>query len=92
MIADAQDFGGSDPFNIGAVLYLNLLGATELIAASASSNSSGYAVLAVPVPNNPALISRTYYAQVLWTWPLSMCFNFPYGISTSNGLAITIQP
>lgn len=92
MIADAADAVGSDPFGIGATLHLDLFNATELIAANATSDASGFAVLPTPIPNNPSLIGKTYYAQTLWAWAINVCFNFPYGISTSNGLAITIQP
>lgn len=54
--------------------------------------ATGPAILLLPLPNAPGLVGSTYYIQTIWAWPLSACFLFPYGISTSNGLAITVQP
>ena len=32
------------------------------------------------------------YAQAIWTWPSGPCIPSPYGLSTSSGLEIVIQP
>jgi len=91
LASDAQDLAGSDPFGIGAILHVGILTATELIPIESPAPASGPAILPLPIPNSPSLIGRTYYIQTIWAWPLSACFLFPYGISTSNGLSITIQ-
>lgn len=92
LASDAQDLAGSDPFGIGAILHVGILTATELIPIESPAPASGPAILPLPIPNSPSLVGRTYYIQTIWAWPLSACFLFPFGISTSNGLAITIQP
>ncbi|MBL8692560.1 MAG: FG-GAP repeat protein [Planctomycetes bacterium] len=92
LITDVQDLAGSDPFFIGAVLHVGLFTATELITIETVAPLTGPASVNLPIPAAPGLIGKTYFAQSIWAWPLSTCFLFPYGISTSNGLAITIQP
>lgn len=92
LASDAQDLAGSDPFGIGAILHVGIFTSTELIPIESPAPASGPAILPLPIPNSPSLVGRTYYIQTIWAWPLSACFLFPYGISTSNGLAITIQP
>jgi hypothetical protein len=92
MITDAADVAGSDPFAIGVLLHVDLLTATQLIALNGTSNANGVGAAPAPIPNFPPLAGSTFYAQALWAWPINVCFNFPYGLSTSNGLAITILP
>lgn len=92
MFADARDPVGTDLFGVGVALHVDLLAATFVLGINATANAVGDGLAAVPVPNNPNLVGGTVYAQALWSWPLSTCFNFPFGLSTSNGLAITIQP
>lgn len=92
LITDAQDLAGSDPFGIGAMLHVGLFTATELITIETVAPLTGPVSVNLPIPAAPGLVGKTYFAQSIWAWPLSACFLFPYGISTSNGLAITIQP
>lgn len=92
MIGDSKLDPGIDTFLVGAALHINIPGSTEFYYANSLSDGNGNACLSVPVPNLPGIIGKVYFAQSLWVWPINVCFNFPYGISTSNGLAITIQP
>jgi Tol biopolymer transport system component len=90
-IADTQDLVGSDPFGVGIKLHLDLFNAVEFFAFDLYADASGVATAAVGIPNNPILVGKTYYSQVVWAWPLTTCHNFPYGLSSSNGISITIQ-
>ncbi|MBL8696404.1 MAG: hypothetical protein JNJ88_20070 [Planctomycetes bacterium] len=90
IVANAQDLAGSDPFSIGVLLHVNLFAATEIITLDYFSDALGNGLAAAPIPNAPTLVGDTYYAMALWAWPLSACFLFDYGLSTSSGLAITV--
>lgn len=90
-ITDSQDIPGSDAFNVGVKLHVDFFNATEAFVIDSYSDSAGLGILAIPVPNNPVLVGKTFYAQTVWAWALTVCFNFPMGLSSSNGLAITIQ-
>ena len=90
-IADTQDLVGSDPFGVGIKLHLDLFNAVEFFAFGLYADASGVATAAVGIPSNPVLVGKTYYSQVVWAWPLTTCHNFPYGLSSSNGISITIQ-
>jgi hypothetical protein len=92
LICDSKDIQGSDPFSIGAKLHVDLFGATELLAYNSGSDSQGIGLLTVAIPNNANIVGKEYDVQALWVWPLTTCFNFPYGVSTSNGLAMTLLP
>lgn len=95
MITDSQDLAGSDPFGLGVLLHCDFVFATEVLTVDFNSNGTGYSEsVSAVIPNSNALIGKTYYTCVLWAWPLATCtlpgFN-PYNLSTSRGLAITIQ-
>jgi hypothetical protein len=42
----------------------------------------------ISIPNDPALVGKTYYAMALWAW--TSCSLPPFNLSTSRGLAIAI--
>ena len=86
VLATGQDLLGSDPFGLGVLLHVNPLSAA-LLTLPFSSDALGNAVAPAPIPNNPNLIGQTLYAQVLWAW--TSCALPPFGLSTSNGLALT---
>jgi hypothetical protein len=90
--SNVQDLAGSDPFFIGVQLHVNLMTASEVYAFDIVSDASGNGMTApIPIPNSPAMIGATYYAQALWLWPSSYTVS-PNNLSTSRGLAITVQP
>jgi hypothetical protein len=91
LITNSQDVAGSDPFGIGVQLHVDLFFATEVITLDAFSDPFGNAVVPAGIANNPLLGGLTYYSQILWAWPFSTCFIPPYNLSTTQGLAITIQ-
>jgi hypothetical protein len=92
MITDAADAIGSDPFALGVKLHVDLYASTQLIALNPTSDASGIGTVSVPIPPYPFLVGSTFYGQELWVWPLNVCFNFPFGLSTSNGLKLTLLP
>lgn len=90
-ITDSQDVSGTDVFNVGIKLHVDFLNATEAFVIDSYSDSNGRGSLVIAIPNDTNLVGRTYFAQAVWAWALTVCFNFPMGLSSSNGLAITIQ-
>lgn len=92
IVTNAPDLLGSDPFAIGALLHVDLFSSTETNTLDLFSDGQGLGTAAAPIPNNPIIVGSTYYAQAIWAWPMSVCNNAPFGISSSNGLAIKIQP
>jgi hypothetical protein len=90
IVADAQDLTGSDPFAIGVLLHVNLFTATEVLTFDFVSDGLGYgATVNTGIPNSAALIGKTYYVMALWFW--TSCSLPPNNLSTSRGLALTIQ-
>jgi hypothetical protein len=86
VLGTGQDLLGSDPFRLGLLLHIDPLSAA-LLAIPFSSDAFGNALAPAPIPNNPSLIGKTLYAQVLWAW--TSCPLPPFGLSTSQGLALT---
>ncbi len=89
LVTDLQDLAGSDPFGIDVRLHVDLLAATELIPLDMFSDAAGNGAVSVPIPNDPLLVGRTYFAQSLWAW-LS-CAPSAFGLSASDGLEIVVQ-
>jgi hypothetical protein len=92
LITNAPDLFGSDPFALGVLLHVDLFASTETITLDAYTDVFGVGTVPAPIPNNPLLAGSTYYAQILWSWPVSTCYLPPYNLSTTNGLGITIHP
>jgi drug/metabolite transporter superfamily protein YnfA len=90
ILADAQDLAGSDPFGIGVLIHVDLFTAVEVVTVDFVSDGAGNGLAAVPIPNNPFLIGKTYYAMALWAW--SSCSLPPFNLSTSRGLALSLLP
>jgi hypothetical protein len=91
IVCDAQDSAGSDPFGLGFILHLDLFSAVELLTFDLASDAAGVGTAAAAIPQSPFLAGKTYYAQTLWRWDPGICLPSTFGISSSNGLAITIQ-
>ncbi|HKE00277.1 MAG TPA: integrin alpha [Planctomycetota bacterium] len=91
LITDAQDLAGSDLFGLGVLLHVGVIGATFIANNDAVSDATGLGSAPMPIPNNPTLPGVTLYAQILWVWT-SGCSLPPVGLSSTKGLAVTIQP
>lgn len=87
-----------DPFGLGVLFDVDLLGGLEASFFNIYADSTGYGSVTVSTPINPALLGMTFYVQSMWSWPYSTAcaqagnWHPPYGLSTSNGLAVTIGP
>ncbi len=90
MVSDAQDLAGSDPFGLGVTLHVGF-GGLELIALDMFSDAAGFGVASVAIPPTLALIGQTYFAQTLSAWA-GPCVPSTFGLSTSDGLAMTVLP
>jgi FG-GAP repeat len=86
VLGTGQDLLGSDPFGLGVLLHIDPL-SPALLTIPFSSDAFGNALAPAPIPNIPNLVGKTLYAQVLWAW--SSCPLPPFGLSTSQGLALT---
>ncbi len=89
MITDVADVAGSDPFGIGVLLHVDLLTSTEVNALDIFSDAASVGAITFTVPNNPAIVGNTYFAQALWAW--TTCSLPPFGLSTSRGLSMLVQ-
>lgn len=79
----------------GTILYGGLvhvpLGPTTTLY-TVTSDSNGDSSLVLDIPDDPNLIGLNAYTQFVWRWPSSICTpSEPFGLSTSNGLAITFE-
>ncbi|MBI3818328.1 MAG: hypothetical protein HY286_06515 [Planctomycetes bacterium] len=91
IVTDLQDATGSDSFGIGLLMHVGLAGANEIIALDFYSDNLGFGVAAAPIPNDPSLIGKKYFAQAIWLWTPASCVPSNYGLSSSDGLEIQIQ-
>jgi hypothetical protein len=90
IVADAQDLTGGDPFGFGALLHVDILAANRVLTFVIASDALGNGQTQdTSIPNEGTLIGKTYYAQALWLW--TSCALPPFNLSSSKGLAITIQ-
>ncbi|MBL8694191.1 MAG: FG-GAP repeat protein [Planctomycetes bacterium] len=92
LMADAGSAGGTDPFGLGILLHVDLLSATEVLSFDVPSNPQGIGLLAASIPNHAGLIGKTYFTQFLWLWQPTECTPSTYGLASSVGLKIIIQP
>jgi hypothetical protein len=91
LIGDVPDVNGSDPFNFGAKFHVDIFASSSLTPMDLYSTPLGLGGSAAPIPINPAIVGLTFDCMALWVW--SGCSTpSPLGISSSMGLAVTIQP
>jgi hypothetical protein len=93
VIGNAASVAGFDPHGIGVLFHVDVVASTRLEQRSITSDASGIAFAPFPIPNVPALVGTTLYAQAFWSWPATApCDPSPLLLSSSRGLAIAIQP
>ncbi len=93
LLSDLQDLAGSDPFFLGIALHVDLFSPNVAsVPLFAPPHYAGMAANTVVIPSDSALLGKTFYAQALWLWPQGACTPSLYGLSTSNGLAMTVIP
>lgn len=89
LASDSPNVAGGDVFGIGVSLFVDLIFATETYGLDIFSNGAGFATFASPLPNDPGLVGKKYYVQVVWAW--TTCLLPPYGLSASHALQLEIQ-
>lgn len=92
VLSSAQDVGGSDPLALGVLLHIGVLPPAVLIPRALLADGQGLAAKAFALPSDPSAAGVTVYAQALWLWPGASCPTLPAALSSSSGLAITLQP
>lgn len=93
IIANAGDLTGSDPLGIGALLHLDFFQATEVFSLNFTTSTSGTGTVTTQIPNVPALVGKTYFAQSLAIAPPGQdCAGGSLKLLSSMGLALTILP
>jgi hypothetical protein len=90
LMTDSQNVSGANPFGIGVLVHVDVFAATEILNFDFVSDINGFGVtLNSPIPNNLVLVGKTYYAMGLWVE--TQCALPPFNLSSSQGIAITIQ-
>ncbi|MBI3817253.1 MAG: hypothetical protein HY286_01075 [Planctomycetes bacterium] len=89
LVGNVPDVFGSDPLYLGILTHVDLFNSTELYAFDLDSNPLGYGSSPTDLALSPAIVGNTYYAQALWYW--TSCSPSSSGLSSSPGLAITVQ-
>jgi hypothetical protein len=93
IVTDVADFQGSDPFLLGETLHTDLFNSLEIYGFDARSDAAGSGFAPASIPNNPGLAGKTYAAQMTWLEPPGLdCGAALFGIVTTRGLLVTIQP
>ncbi len=90
IVADVDLVFGQDPFGIGVILHVDLLTSTEIVTFDLPTDAAGRSQAPLPIPNNALLHGRSFYAQTISAWPATQCTPSPYGLSSSQGLRISI--
>lgn len=95
VVTNSPDFIGSDPFFVGELVHVDFSMATEVYSADMVSDAGGTAGSLAPIPNDSNLINLQYFGQAFWLQDTSVgqhCSQAQYGLVTTRGLQITIQP
>lgn len=90
-ITDIADVAGSDPFAIGLLLHVDLFNSTEFINLDVPTDAHGFGMLQVAIPNDANLINKNYTLQMIDFWGGNPCNPSPLGLSSSNGMTVTLQ-
>ncbi|TAJ16174.1 MAG: hypothetical protein EPO68_11530 [Planctomycetota bacterium] len=92
VLSSAQDLAGSDPLGLGVVTHVGVLPPAVLIPRVLVADAQGLAMKAFALPSDPSAAGATLYAQAFWVWPSASCAALPGVLSSSSGLAVTLQP
>ena len=89
-VAGRLDPGQLDSFGIGITLHVDTsFGVLSQFQLPADGN--GFARVAAPVPDVPALAGFQFCLQAFYNWGPT-CPGLPFGWSSTNGLEVTILP
>lgn len=95
LVTDSQDLAGSDPFFLGLKLHVDFFAATQILSFDFLSDGGGFGFVSAPIPNDPSLVGQVFFAQALWVENHAAgddCSHGMFGLESSNGISITIQP
>lgn len=97
LFGTAPDVQGNDILGVDAILHIDLMSSFELHSFTIMSDALGNAQLPLALPNVPGLVGANFYGQLIWFWTNPNCGILPttlstFGLSTSRGLQLTIQP
>lgn len=93
LVGNVADFAGSDPFGVGLVLHVDLVASAQVVTLAFASDPSGVAFAPAPIPAVPSLAGVTVFAQALFVEkPGASCGASPFGLISSTGLGLTLQP
>jgi hypothetical protein len=88
LVGDVPNPAGFDYLNIGVPLFVDPFASTTLLGVNIYSNGIGDSV-SDAVPLAPGLVGMNFFAQAVWL--SNTCAIPPFNLSSSNGLALTIQ-
>jgi len=91
MITDLALIPPADPFQLGLQVHVDLLGASEVVAAPITTGAHGLGSTPIPIPNDATLVGRSYFAQTITLFPPGSCLPWQT-LSASRALQITILP
>jgi hypothetical protein len=92
VIASDPDVAGSDSLGLGLTLHFSLT-SPSILGFDMPSDPFGAGLTKIPIPNDPLLQGAHFAAQGIWLWGTGACSPMPtpFGLSSSNGLAIRVQ-
>ncbi|MBI3817135.1 MAG: hypothetical protein HY286_00470 [Planctomycetes bacterium] len=92
IISDQADLFGSDTFGLGILVHVGL-NTTNLSWLDMYSDAWGTGFTdSKSLATGQVIPGQVYYLQSFWLWPSGGCSPSNSNLSSSNGLAITIQP
>jgi len=93
IVSDVPDVTGSDPFQLGALLHVNLQLATTVLGIDLPSDFAGESAALVPISNDPQLAGLIVFAQALFVEPFDMRCNLSaFSLVSSSAVQIIVQP
>jgi len=91
LATDAEDSVGADPFQLGVLLHVNLLAASQVLAFDAPSGAEGSAFVGLPIPPLPQLSGQAFFLQRISAWPAAgSCDPSPFQLSSSRALRVRV--
>jgi hypothetical protein len=82
---------GSDVLGLGFLWHVGPF--VPLITFPMQSDAGGVAAYVQTLANDPTIVGATLYLQTVWIEPIAQtCASSPFGITSTRGLQLTIQP
>ncbi|HKD99788.1 MAG TPA: integrin alpha, partial [Planctomycetota bacterium] len=90
LVTDAKLQPGVDLFGLGFVWHVDPVLSQTFLVLDVISNPDGYGFAPTPIPNVASFAGAKLYFQTISVWG-SICALPPLGLSSSKGLAFTLQ-